>query len=110
MISIYEEFNTQKSDGLVKSINRYLTRISKFISEQSSDYAEIPQLIQKRLDGISDEGTKDKAYKAICSYLQSSLDYLETLDDVLGGEMSADNLDRCDWYGKDSIMDILDEV
>lgn len=110
MLKICEEFNTQKSDGLVKSINRYLTRISKFISEQSSDYAEIPQLIQKRLEGISDEGTKDKTYEAICSYLQSSLDYLETLDDVLGGEMSADNLDRCDWYGKDSIMDILDGV
>lgn len=107
MLKICEEFNTQKSDDLIKSINRYLARISKFISEQSSDYAEIPQLIQKRLDGISDEETKVRAYKAMCACLEDSLDYVKTLEYVLEGEVYAGNLDRYEWYDKDRLVNTL---
>ena len=110
MIRLHEDFNTQKSDEIIESINYYLARISKFIDKRSADYAELQQKLSERLDRIPDDRTKDEIYKVICSRLHESLEYFKTLDDVLDGEVYASNLDRYEWYGEDSIIDILTDA
>ena len=110
MIRLYEEFNTKESDELIESINHYLARISKFIDRRSADYTELQQKLSERLNRIPDDETKDEIYKVICSRLDESLKYFKTLYDVLGDDIYARNLDRYEWYGRDSIIDILTDA
>lgn len=107
MIKLNEEFNTQKSDEIIESINYYLARISKFIDKRSADYAELQQKLSERLNRIPDDETKDEVYKVICSCLDESLEYFKTLYDVLDNDVYASNLDRYEWYGMDSLIDMI---
>ena len=107
---IKEEFNTKESDELIESINHYLARISKFIDRRSADYTELQQKLSERLDKIPDDGTKDEIYKVICSRLDESLEYFKTLYNVLDDDIYASNLDRYEWYGKDSIINTLTDA
>jgi len=104
---IKEEFNTKESDELIESINHYLARISKFMDRRSDDYTELQQKLSERLDRIPNDGTKDEIYKVICSRLDESLEYFKTLYNVLDNDIYASNLDRYEWYGKDSIIDMI---